>query len=124
MVCCVSAQFLEAAPSAIEEEKAETLYYHNETPNKHGDFHYAFQTSNGITTKAAGNTFGHSGVVQYISPEGTPITLTYVADSNGYHPSGDHLPKIPDYILRSLEYIQAHSTEAPTEIAHSDESHH
>lgn len=90
------------------DRNAHTIYYNNRPPNKNGNFHYEFQTSNGITTKSAGNEHGFSGVVQYVSPEGLPITLTYVADSDGYHPTGEHIPKIPEHIIRSLEYIRTH----------------
>lgn len=88
--------------------QARTVYYKNFPSNSQGDFSFDFQTSNGITTKAAGNEFGHSGVVQYVSAEGIPITWTYVADENGYQPKGDHIPQTPDYILKSLEYIRTH----------------
>ncbi|XP_017470611.1 PREDICTED: pupal cuticle protein Edg-78E, partial [Rhagoletis zephyria] len=107
LVCCVFCcgiftqfQPAKAAIRSIDRD-AHTIYYTNRAPNTRGDFHYEFQTSNGITTKAAGNEHGHSGVVQYISLEGIPITLTYVADANGYHPSGDHIPKLPEQVLSS-----------------------
>lgn len=54
---------------------------------------------------------GVTGEVNYVSPEGRVIELKYTADENGFHPVGKHLPTpppIPDYILRSLEYIKAH----------------
>ena len=41
----------------------------------------------------AGNT--QQGQHYYISPEGEKITLTFVADENGYQPKGDHLPTPP-----------------------------
>lgn len=90
------------------DRNAYTIYYNNKPPNSLGHFKFDFQTSNGITTKAAGNEYGMSGVVQYISLEGLPITMTYVADSDGYHPKGDHIPKIPHHIVKSLEYIRTH----------------
>ncbi|CAD7002330.1 unnamed protein product [Ceratitis capitata] len=86
------------------ERDAYTIYYKNQVANAKGDFHYEYQTSNGITTKVAGNEFGHSGVVQYISVEGIPITMTYVADANGYHPTGEHIPKLPEQVLATLQY--------------------
>jgi len=51
------------------------------------------------------------GAFSYISPDGTPISLTYIADENGFQPQGDHLPvapAIPEAILRALEYIKEH----------------
>ena len=43
----------------------------------------------------AGNT--NKGNVYYVSPEGQKITLTWVADENGFQPKGDHLPVAPVY---------------------------
>ncbi|BFF99174.1 pupal cuticle protein Edg-78E [Drosophila madeirensis] len=85
-----------------------TIYYHNTPPNAAGHYRYEFQTSNGITTKAAGNEHGAVGVVQYVSLEGIPITFTYVADANGYQPEGAHIPVVPLHVLRQLEYIRTH----------------
>ncbi|XP_034656241.1 pupal cuticle protein Edg-78E isoform X2 [Drosophila subobscura] len=85
-----------------------TIYYHNTPPNAAGHYRYEFQTSNGITTKAAGNEHGAVGVVQYVSLEGIPITFTYVADANGYQPEGAHIPAVPLHVLRQLEYIRTH----------------
>uniref|UniRef100_A0A1A9X534 Pupal cuticle protein Edg-78E n=1 Tax=Glossina brevipalpis TaxID=37001 RepID=A0A1A9X534_9MUSC len=103
--CCKASEIVN---SRSIDKNAETLYYNNQPPNKNGEYYYEFQTTNGITTKAAGNPYGTSGVNQYISLEGIPITLTYVADSNGYHPTGDHIPKVPDYVIKALEYIATH----------------
>ncbi len=41
----------------------------------------------------AGNT--NEGNTYYISPEGQKITLSWVADENGFRPVGDHLPTPP-----------------------------
>ncbi|XP_054732672.1 pupal cuticle protein Edg-78E-like [Anastrepha obliqua] len=101
--CCFLAQ-LQSAQAVIRpiDRDAHTIYYTNRASNAHGDFHYEFQTSNGITIKAAGNEYGQSGVVQYISLEGIPITMTYVADADGYHPRGDHIPKLPEQVTSTL----------------------
>lgn len=83
----------------------------NEAADPEGNYHYAYETSNGIQAQAAGNPHGATGSYNYISPEGEHIALTYTADEEGYHPVGDHLPTappIPAEILRSLEYIRAH----------------
>ncbi|ALC44196.1 Cpr78Ca [Drosophila busckii] len=84
-----------------------TIYYRYDSPNKLGHYNFEFQTSNGITTKGAGNEHGAVGVVQYVSLEGLPVTFTYVADANGYQPSGDYMPK---HLQRQLEYIRTHPT--------------
>lgn len=83
---------------------------HNESDiHEDGSYRYAFETSNGIKQEEQGTPDGtKQGSSSYISPEGIEIKTTYVADETGYHPVGDHIPKIPDYILRSLEYIRTH----------------
>lgn len=81
-----------------------------DTTKKHdGSYNYRYETSNGISAEESG-TGAHSvqGSSQYTSPEGKVISIKYTADENGYHPVGDHIPKIPDYILRALEYIKSH----------------
>ncbi|XP_018795342.1 PREDICTED: pupal cuticle protein Edg-78E-like [Bactrocera latifrons] len=100
VICDIFVQHLQPVYAAVKplDRDAHIIYYKNQAPSESGDFHYEFQTSNGITTKAAGNKFGHSGVVQYISAEGIPITMTYVADADGYHPTGKHIPKLPEQV--------------------------
>lgn len=47
-----------------------------------------------------------TGSYSYPSPDGEIITITYVADENGFQPTGDHIPTppaIPDQILSSLQ---------------------
>ncbi|XP_070852252.1 pupal cuticle protein Edg-78E isoform X2 [Drosophila suzukii] len=77
-----------------------------------GVFKYAFKTSNGIDVQAAGSPLETIGIYSYTSPEGLPIETRYIADELGFHVVGRHLPQpppIPDYILRSLEYIRTHT---------------
>ncbi|XP_038209989.1 larval cuticle protein LCP-17-like [Zerene cesonia] len=93
-----------------------------------GTFQYSYELDNGITSNAEGKlkVLGQDEVAlevagsnSYISPEGEKIETTYIADENGYHPQGSHLPvapeplPIPDYIVRAIEYIKAHP--APVE---------
>lgn len=74
-----------------------------------GSYQYDFETSNGIKRSEQGAIDGTiQGSTSYISPEGIEIKTTYVADETGYHPVGDHIPQIPDYIVRALEYIRTH----------------
>jgi len=95
-----------------------------------GNVNYAFESSNGIKQQASGQlkevpdssgngqqvkTEALTGSFSYSSPDGTPITVTWVADEvrmcfllnykinyfvffvlqNGFQPQGDHLPKGP-----------------------------
>lgn len=35
------------------------------------------------------------GSFSYFSPDGQPISVTYIADENGFQPQGEHLPTPP-----------------------------
>ncbi|XP_066140975.1 cuticle protein CP14.6-like isoform X2 [Euwallacea fornicatus] len=64
-------------------------------------YNYAYETSNGISADEHGelknaDTEGESLAVQgqfkYTGPDGVVYQLNYVADENGFQPSGAHLP--------------------------------
>lgn len=90
-------------------EQNEKILRNEMEMKKDGSYHYQYETSNGIVGMEHGlGGVAVQGANSYISPEGVEIKTTYTADENGYHPVGDHIPKIPDYILRALEYIRTH----------------
>ncbi|CAG9858867.1 unnamed protein product [Phyllotreta striolata] len=86
--------------------------------NPDGSFSYSYSTGDGQQVQAQGylkNT-GVKGseaeVIQgsysYTAPDGTPITVTYIADEFGFRAEGAHLPTpppIPEAIQKSLELI-------------------
>lgn len=50
------------------------------------------------------------GSYTYTSPEGQVITVNYIADEKGFHPSGDHLPTPPPVspeVQKGLDLIYA-----------------
>lgn len=49
-----------------------------------------------------------SGSYAYTAEDGTKIQVSYVANENGYQPSGDGIPTIPPAIQRALEWNAAH----------------
>ncbi|XP_018580236.2 endocuticle structural glycoprotein SgAbd-8-like [Anoplophora glabripennis] len=82
-------------------------------------YQYAYDTENGISAQESGSlvaagpepALAASGSFQYTSPEGVPVQISYIADENGFQPSGNVLPTpppIPLAIQRSLEYNAAH----------------
>lgn len=85
--------------------------------NPDGSFQYSFETGNGIVADAKGSLKNVGaeepaleivGQFQYRTDEGDNIQLSYVADENGYRPSGAHLPTpppIPEAIQRALAYL-------------------
>ncbi|XP_066255172.1 endocuticle structural glycoprotein SgAbd-1-like [Euwallacea similis] len=81
-----------------------------------GSYQYSYETENGIAAQEQGRQGPAEGTVaqggfRYVSPEGTPVVVQYVADENGFQPSSDVLPvgpEIPEAILRSLAYNAEH----------------
>lgn len=81
---------------------------------------FSFETGNGIVAQEQGQLKNAGsdneaeevqGSVQYTAPDGTPISLNYLANEDGFQPQGDHLPTpppIPAAIQRALEWIAAH----------------
>lgn len=80
----------------------------------------SYETGNGIVAqeegylKNAGNPEAEAqevqGSYQYTADDGTPISVTYLANENGFQPQGEHLPTpppIPPAIQRALDYIAA-----------------
>lgn len=101
---------------ATNHKNAHTRDYNSGIEGTDGSYHYSFETSNGISEQHVSKGAEIIGKSSYISPEGQTILLRYTADENGFHPQGDHLPTpppVPDYILKSLEYIRTHSQDSP-----------
>ncbi|XP_019866200.2 pupal cuticle protein 20-like [Aethina tumida] len=79
--------------------------------NGDGSYRYQYETGNHISAQESGHQTGHEsqevhGDFSYQSPEGQSISLSYVADENGFQPSGAHLPTpppVPQEILISLQ---------------------
>ncbi|XP_037947321.1 larval cuticle protein 2-like [Teleopsis dalmanni] len=75
-------------------------------------FDYALETSNSIAAKAVGDEHGNvHGEFSWVDPNGEHVQISYVADENGYQPTGAWIPvppPIPAAILKSLEYIRTH----------------
>ncbi|VVC95672.1 unnamed protein product [Leptidea sinapis] len=111
VVACASADVSHIVPSADYQVPIVRSTY-EQSPE--GNFQYAYETGNGIISQADGvvknpNSESASlevkGSVRYTSPDGTPVELTYLADETGFHPSGSHVPQIPELILRAQQYI-------------------
>ncbi|GBP74634.1 Larval cuticle protein LCP-22 [Eumeta japonica] len=93
--------------------------------NADGGYQYGYETSNGIKAEAVGFNrnlrnypFAEPPAVQgsfsWTALDGTPVSIRYTADENGYRPVGDAIPTpppVPAAILRSLEYIKTHRRE-------------
>ncbi|XP_047511956.1 larval cuticle protein LCP-17-like [Pieris napi] len=85
-------------------------------------FNYAYEAGNGIVQEAQGvvknpnseaATLEVTGNVKYTAPDGTPVELYYIANEAGYQPTGSHVPKVPEHVLRAQEYIASHAPKVP-----------
>ncbi|GJQ69731.1 hypothetical protein Trydic_g22297 [Trypoxylus dichotomus] len=75
----------------------------------HEGYQYGFESANGIHVQETGyiknkgdkehETLIQQGQVTYHDEHGHPITLTYIADENGFQPQGAHLPTPPPHSL-------------------------
>ncbi|NP_001036828.1 larval cuticle protein LCP-22 precursor [Bombyx mori] len=105
-------------PKVSEGYGAETVKFGNEI-NPDGSYTYFYETNNGIAAQEQGvprNLGGNppavpvvaQGSFSWTSPEGVPISVNYVADENGYQPTGNAIPTsppVPEQIARALAYI-------------------
>nr|XP_045621375.1 cuticle protein AMP3-like [Procambarus clarkii] len=79
-----------------------------------GNFHYNFQTSNGISSQKIGNpgSEGQSnfqGSFRFSLPDGNVAELTYVANEYGYQPVSNLLPTphpLPDHVYELLRIAE------------------
>ena len=103
------------------DEPIAIVKYDNEGVNADGSYQWSYETANGIAAqesgqlKNAGNeeteALEAQGQFSYKADDGTPISLTYIANENGFQPQGDHIPTpppIPPAIQRALEWLEAH----------------
>ena len=109
-----------AAPAS--DEPIPILRSSGEGPNPDGSYNWSYQTGNGIEAEEQGELKqgGEEGIASvrgsysYTADDGTPISVSYTADENGFQPQGAHLPvapAIPEAILKALEWIAAHPEE-------------
>lgn len=75
-------------------------------------FDLKVETNNHIQESRSGDVHGNiHGDFSWLAPGGEEVKITYVADENGYQPSGALLPTpppIPVEIQRGLDYLAAH----------------
>ena len=91
-----------------------------EGPNPDGSYKWSYESGNGIKAQEEGHlenagqeneAMNAQGSFSYPSDDGQQISLTYVANEEGFQPQGAHLPttpEIPPLIQKALEWIAAH----------------
>ncbi|XP_031640901.1 cuticle protein CP14.6-like [Contarinia nasturtii] len=119
LIAVSAAALLPGAPAPPSgDATAQTLRFDSAVnPNS---YQYAYETSNGINAQEQGQLkqvgqesgIAAQGGYSYISPEGTQIQVTYVADENGFQPQGDIIPTpppLPSHVEKLLKYLAEHA---------------
>lgn len=86
-------------PSQSADGQAQTL--RQDAAVNPESFQYVYQTSNGINAQEQGQLkqigkeagIATQGEYSYTAPDGQTIRVTYIADENGFQPTGSHLPQ-------------------------------
>lgn len=77
-------------------------------------YNYVFETENGINAEESGKIESDGqgaeglrsrGFYEYVGDDGQVYRVDYVADTNGFLPQGDHIPKVPPAIEKLLKYL-------------------
>ena len=97
-----------------------TILRSEQNVNPDGSYQYAYETSDGVSVDQQGSvknagteneSINVQGQFSYKNDDGSPVSLVYIADENGFQPQGDHLPvppAIPELIQRALKYLAEH----------------
>lgn len=85
-----------AVPHHVSSEAAAPILRSNSDIQPDGQYHYEYETGNGIAAKEGGLAAKSvHGSYSYTAPDGTPVHMSYIADENGFQPTGSHLPVAP-----------------------------
>ncbi|KAF5283346.1 hypothetical protein FQR65_LT13895 [Abscondita terminalis] len=121
VLCCVSLAQFQRLPYQYNNLNQVPIVKLSYEPNIDGSYAYNYETGHGIVAqqrgfvKNLGSPQNEAQVVEgsysYVGPDGVQYTINYVADENGFHAQGAHLPKpppIPEAIQRSIAFNAAH----------------
>lgn len=72
----------------------------NKVASSHGTYSFSYETDDGMKRTEAGKHMESGGMLQtgsweYVGPDGKVYKVEYIADENGFRPTGDHLPTPP-----------------------------
>ncbi|XP_053639591.1 cuticle protein AM/CP1114 [Cherax quadricarinatus] len=77
-----------------------------------GTYSVSVETGDGIQLSESGAPTGPEGAIEssgqysYTAPDGTKVSLSYVADENGFQPQSDLLPVAPEFPHEIPEFVQ------------------
>ncbi|KAH1002796.1 hypothetical protein HUJ04_008850 [Dendroctonus ponderosae] len=69
-------------------------------------YQFAFETGNKIAQQEAGDGVRTQGSYAYVAPDGQQVSMSYVADAEGFRPQGSHMPvapPMPEAIRKAVE---------------------
>nr|XP_027208967.1 cuticle protein CP14.6-like [Penaeus vannamei] len=119
IVLCLAAAAA-AAPGYVDADSSEREAAILRDDRVHGDdgrYNVDVETENGISLSQSGSPEGNNGAIikagqyTYTAPDGTVVSVKFVANENGFQPESDHLPvapefphPIPDFVLRQIAF--------------------
>ncbi|XP_034106748.1 larval cuticle protein 1-like [Drosophila albomicans] len=110
LLVCALVGLAAAYPGQLDDVNAEVISRSEDI--RPDGFNTHLEISNGIKEDRAGDEHGNiRGSFSFDTPEDEPVEISYIADENGYQPTGAVLPTpppIPVEIQRALEWIAAH----------------
>uniref|UniRef100_A0AAG5DDG4 Uncharacterized protein n=1 Tax=Anopheles atroparvus TaxID=41427 RepID=A0AAG5DDG4_ANOAO len=131
-VAMVAADHYHAAPEYEHQAPAKHIpIVHSESYSHHdGSYKFAYESANGIVAQEEGfvknaGTKDHEvqvahGSFSYTDPHGKPVSVSYVADENGFQAKGEHLPTPPPV---PQELIDAYAKAASQPQYHEEPEH-
>ncbi|XP_019548508.3 endocuticle structural glycoprotein SgAbd-2-like [Aedes albopictus] len=112
-----------------EEHKQHIPIVHSElVQSNDGTFKFGYESANGIVAQEAGHVknFGSKdheanfaqGSYSYVDPHGEVVSVSYVADENGFQAHGSHIPTPPPL---PKELVEAYAKVGSHPEAHHEE---
>ncbi|KFB43824.1 AGAP006012-PA-like protein [Anopheles sinensis] len=131
-VAMAAAEHYHAAPEYEHQAPAKHIpIVHSESYSHHdGSYKFAYESANGIVAQEEGfvKNAGQKdhevqvahGSFSYTDPHGHPVSVSYVADENGFQAKGEHLPTPPPV---PQELIDAYAKAASQPQYHDEPEH-
>jgi len=87
-----------------------TATVYNNKINKDGSYAFNYKTSDGQSRNEQGQVGENGGYVQtggweYIGADGQTYSVTFIADENGFRPTGHHIPSSPALAGRRARFL-------------------